>query len=629
MLNAGKSFVYFLFSNYKGLVNILPDVLYGPLPLQESSRIASMHQRAWLLHILAVEIFSVDIGEISVRDSLYQAIKSLFVLNNDVPLYTGSQPSHSRMAAMTLAVLGAMPEVPWLGRGISLTALKMLEALGVDSLLSYQVLQRGEGAPQVQTSRGDIIIDIDGLKDSLLKRYSEALIKYPEATEELKEAGRAALNHASTLNYFSEFTGGIHAILTGCQAAIMSVFSKQYDFMLEILGSPEKMAKYLMMAIEDCTDVMLKILSSPCSQKALTLAISLECLVSKLRLSLIDREEISRNYNKKISVCLLGSQFTIITMSGGNEGLRVSVYNLLCIYLDICHRNASLCMKVNEESIGVVYKNLKVLELLIGDCMSSNNMLATAALMALSSLVSYDPASTIADRIFSSPLTSRIIQDISDGGTTASTFGRTTFVLLKARIDLLLELALSGRGRSKAAVQRLVSLQCISRLNSSKLLNAEAERTRFGSSILQNTSLNKHHLHQVVGPSLRLMLTIAGTLSESNVVLDQIYDFIKNHKQLIDRVLKEAGNSNPGALGWTPGRLELEEANLVVQLCTLLSSSSIRQKELGVGMNESILYLASRIFSINSQSHIPLVVCLEDYHSRGGEDPAADKAYKS
>ena len=174
-----------------------------------------------------------------------------------------------------------------------------------------------------------------------------------------------------------------------------------------------------------------------------------------------------------------------------------------------------------------------------------------------------------------------------------------------------------------------LSLQCISRLNSSKLLNAEAERTRFGSSILQNTSLNKHHLHQVVGPSLRLMLTIAGTLSESNVVLDQIYDFIKNHKQLIDRVLKEAGNSNPGALGWTPGRLELEEANLVVQLCTLLSSSSIRQKELGVGMNESILYLASRIFSINSQSHIPLVVCLEDYHSRGGEDPAADKAYKS
>jgi hypothetical protein len=125
------------------------------------------------------------------------------------------------------------------------------------------------------------------------------------------------------------------------------------------------------------------------------------------------------------------------------------------------------------------------------------------------------------------------------------------------------------------------------------------------------------------------MLTIAGTLSESKVVLDQTYDFIKTHKQLIDRVLKEAGNSNPAALGWMPGRLELEEANLVVQLCTLLSSSSIHQKEISVGMHESILYLASRIFSINSQSQVPLVVCLEDYHARGRNDPDAEKAYKS
>ena len=610
-------------------MNILPDVLYGPLPLQESSRIASMHQRAWLLHILAVEIFFVDIGEISVRDSLYQAIKSLFVLSNEGLQDMGSNTSHSRMAAMLLTVLGEMPEVPWLGRGISTTAQKMLEALGIDSLLSYQALHRGEGAPQVQTSRGDVVIEIDGLKDSLLRRYSEALVKYPEATEELKEAGRAALNHASTLNYFSEFSGGIHAILTGSQAAIISVFSKKYDFMFQVLGSSEKMAKYLMMAIEDCTDVMLKVLASPCSQKALTLAVSLECLVSKLRSSLVDMEETSRNYNKIISISLLDSHFNIITMSGGNEGLRVPVYNLLCIYLDICHKNAGLSMKVNEESIGVVYKNLKVLELLIGDCMSSNHMLATSALMALSSLVAYDPASTIADKVFSSPLPSRVLQEISEGATSVSTSGRTAFVLLRARIDLLLELALSGRGRSKAAVQRLVSLQCISRLNASRVLRVEAERTRFASSMLQNNGLDRQHLHQVVGPSLRLLFTIAGTLSESNVVLDQTYDFVKTHKQLIDRVLKEAGNSNPAALGWMPGRLELEEANLVVQLCTLLSSSSIRQKEISVGIHEGILYLASRIFSINSQSHVPLVVGLEDYHSRGFDEPDAEKAYKS
>ena len=85
--------------------------------------------------------------------------------------------------------------------------------------------------------------------------------------------------------------------------------------------------------------------------------------------------------------------------------------------------------------------------------------------------------------------------------------------------------------------------------------------------VLQVSSASASYLHQFIGPSLRVILSVMSTLSQSDSVLKQVsHQFLEAHPQLVDRILKGAGGTG-SALGWARGTvgigLDLIELDVV------------------------------------------------------------------
>ena len=615
-------FVEYLLSSYAGLAHLIPDILFGPLPVQRSSQVASLYHRAWILRILAIEVFSADVGSMAVGEIVIALLKALFEVH-------GSVQFHSSLAGMLKGVLAQAPKERWLGDSLGNSARKMLTQLDAESLLNPKLLEQGEGAALVATWRGDVVIDTDALKDELLSRYVAAVSNNSDLVESLKEAAKHALEHADELNHFTEYTGGVQSIANGAQAVVLATAAGKFDLILQACENPNIVSQYLCMAIQDCTSV-LECGASGCMDG---LGVALECMASRLREVTSFEVEHSSQVFSLVATSLLGRQLGLIWGARQQESVRIPMYNTLCVYLDMIHNSKKMEAAVKEESINVLYQNMRSLQPLVGDSMSSQVPLATSALMTLAALLSYDPTTGVASSVHSSPLPTKILQDVQDADprqlASAIFSSRSYADLLEAKVDFLLNLTLAGQSQSRSAsVQKMVSLQTIAKLSSCRVFDLKPESSGLGG------NASSQYLHQVVGPSLRVLLSIMSTLSQSESVLKQIsQQFLEAHPQLIDRVLKQAGGTG-AALGWALGTIELEEATLVVQISTILAVSRAKFPEVKVhpALHEAILDLASRLFVLNSRCQSPFVQSVEDSRRAGGggkAGAATEKAFKA
>lgn len=590
-----------------------------------------MYHRAWLLQILATEIFIADTESLSTKRSIIDLMKSLFRVRGDIEIVAAKNQMFSTLADIIWDILASVPREPWLGDSLSASVRKMLELLDVESLLHPKVLEQGEGAALVNTWRGDSVIDMAALKDQLLQRYFVAISSHGDLVESLKEAGRHALNQAANLNHFAEYTGGLCSLMSGCQAVILAVVSKKYETVVEACGSSHMIAQYIAMAIQDCTSVIMSALECAYPRAAHGLGISLEAMASRLH----DVSSSSTQVLNLVSTTLLGKQMEIIWKSRQHESLRMSMYNTLAIYLDLSRNSKALSPDMREASINTLYQHMKSLQPIIGDAMSSATSVATNGLMALSALLSYDPTTGVAAAIHSSPLPSKVLHDlkIADPKQLSSSLpsSRATALLHQARVDFLLNLTLAGQGQARSAsVQKMLSHQTIKVFIACRLFDLLPEKSGAAASLVQGVGVTRQYLHQFISPSLRVILSIITTLRESEGVLTQAHEFMTSHSQLIDRILKECGSSS-AAIGWETGTKELEEANLIVQICTILAISGAKYPHLMLhfALHESLLDLSSRMFLLNSQSHSPIICGIQDYMSSDKSDVSAEKAHKA
>lgn len=613
-------FVEYLLSSYAGLAHLIPDILFGPLPVQRSSQVASLYQRAWLLRILAIEVFSADVSSMAVGENVVALLRALFEVH-------GSVHTHSRLADMLKGVLAQAPKERWLGDTLGNTARKMLTQLDAESLLNPKLLEQGEGAALASTWRGDVLIDTDALKDELLCRYVSAISNSNDLVEGLKEAAKHALEHADELNHLTEYMGGVQSISSGAQAIVLATAAGKFELVLQACENPNIVSQYLCMAIQDCTSVL------ECGARGCVdgLGVALECMASRLREVACSDVENSSQVFSLVATSLLGRQLGLIWGARQQENARIPMYNTLCVYLDMIHNSKKLGSAVKEESINILYQNMRSLQPIIGDSMSSQAPLATGALMTLAALISYDPTTGVASNVHSSPLPTKILQDVQDADPrqlASAVFSSRSYAdLLEAKVDFLLNLTLAGQTHSRSAsVQRMVSLQTIAKLSSCRVFDLRPEVSGLGG------SASSQYLHQVVGPSLRVLLSIMSTLSQSESVVKQIsHQFLEAHPQLVDRVLKQAGGTG-AALGWELGIVELEEATLVVQISTIIAVSRAKFPEVRVhpALHEAILDLASRLFVLNSRCQSPFVQSIEDSRRSGGKTCAtAGKASKA
>lgn len=610
---------------------LLPTVLFAPLPLQKSSQVSSIHQKAWLLRIMALEIFSVDDSLLATRTGLTQLLQGLFSLSDDSHTLILSNRSFSLLAGLLGSILQISPREPWIGESLSSKSRKMLNILDIEPLLAPHALHTGEGAPQIQTTRGDTVIDINQLKDILLDKYAAAVSKYSDSADELKEAARYVLNYAADLNIFSEFSGSLHAFLIGCQGAIIATVFKQFDRIHELSGNSHKMLKYLMHGVLDCSDSLAAILMSPCPRLASCLGIALEVLVIRMRDTIMSLDSTADQVVTDVATNLLAKQLDIIWSARQEDGLGIPMYNVLSMYLDVCQSSCTLASDVKSASVNLLYQKMRCVEPIMNDTMSADPGVATAALSAISALLCYDPTSGVADAVHASPLPSRILLDLSNADlkifTASNPSNQRIAQLYQAKVDFLLDLCMAGQGSARlASVQKMISLQTISKLTACKVFDIIPETGGIVSLMMKGSGLTRQYLHQFIGPCLRVLLVIVGSLSNSDSVNDQVEEFLQAHLGMTDRILKEAGASS-SATGWSAGRMEVEEANLIVQIVCILSSN--KQRHINSSLHEGIIDLAAKVFLMNSQSYNPLISALHDYRKADLPGQDAEMAYKA
>ncbi len=629
-------FVHYLLTAHAGLAPLIPQILFSPMPIQKSSQVSAMYHRAWLLRIFAIEIFSADVASVTMRENTVTLIKDLFRVHGDFEMQSASNQVYGSLAGMIQTILSNGPKERWLGDNLPATTRKMLDLLDVESLLNPKLLEQGDGASLVSTWRGDVVINIGALKDELLQRYTRAIENHSDLVQNLKDAGKHALEHADELNYYTEFSGGIQAIVSGTQAAILATVSSKYDMILQVCNNLHVVAQYLCMAIQDCTNVIGHAFTCAYPQVTDHIGIALESMASRLRE--VTQLETSPNSHvfTLVSTTLLEKQLEIIWSARQHDSMRMPLYNTLSIYLDMSRNSRTLGQNIKEASINILYQGMRSLQPMINDAMSSETAVATNGLMTLTALLSYDPTTGVASAIHSSPLPTKILQDIQDADprqlVSSIPSSRSLAQLYQSKVDFLLNLTLAGQGQARAvSVQKMVSMQALSKLNSCKIFDLHPEKAGLAAtSLVQGVGLTRQYLHQFISPSLRVILSILSTLSQSDNVLKQGHQFLNSHIQLADRILKEAGNSS-AAIGWDAGRMEIEEANLIVQICTILviAGNKVPEIQIHMALHESILDLTSRMFLLNSHSRSPFICCIEDYRIGSKSSLEAEKSCKA
>lgn len=199
-----------LLRGYYGLLAPLLDtVACAPLPEPATQRASSLHQRAWLLQLHALELHRADAALAAHGESVEALLAQLFA--GDAPRAADSMgQGRSRMLDLLELVTGATPAEPQLGRDahpevcrrngvgggdggataapcmlhlapaprrpsprpcVSVQVRRMLQALELDALLASTTPVPAGGVRSV-SHRGVGLYDVVALKDELLKRYA-------------------------------------------------------------------------------------------------------------------------------------------------------------------------------------------------------------------------------------------------------------------------------------------------------------------------------------------------------------------------------------------------------------------------------------------------------------------------
>lgn len=562
----------------------------APIPVGVD-RASSLHQRAWLLQLVALELHQADPAVKTQCDSLRALLSSLFVGD-----HLSIEMSISRPIAMDVLAIAVndVPPEPQLGPSVCAETRRMLQTLDVDALLAAEAL-RATGI------RGDALVNVLALKDELLSRYNDWIARHGPPPDAFKEAGRAALAYAAEFNAYSEEMGGRAALLTGWQALATVAFSRRFDILSELVGGVSATIDLCMTVCEESLAGIMVLLTGPGAPLASPLGQSLQTLTIRLQEQVAEAATADPLAGLPLpSRChaLLEGLLTAMWEGRAQESVRLSLYHALCSYFVLC-RGPSLLqappsvvstlfqhtggaeqldavqLSLEEGNVAVLHVHTRILPALMSDALSPNPTMAVAALVTLSALLAADPSAVLCEEIHEASLPSRVLADISDTPPSAlvapAPAGQAIATVLEAKLGLLLRLALAGPPSHRtAAVQRLFVGQTISRLRDAKIFDVQLEEPGLGVGLL-STQPVRHRLHALLCPVLRLVLVTLTTLSHSSAVKEQVGGFVGAHARTLSRVLRDA--AYPGLAGWAPSDAELEQASLVAELLAELGAN--------------------------------------------------------
>jgi nuclear pore complex protein Nup205 len=584
---------------YQFFIKHLDTIGVAPLPKRNSTqslRISSLHQRAWLLKILALELHTGDMS-ISTHREVCQTILAHLFGKNIVDLGSDINLSYS--------LLESIPETSGTRTISKIKALELLEVIQFrspdTSMQSSQIVSNAKysslaedilgnqatsskGGIYYHSERGDRLVDLPAFRDRLWQRYNSdnpQISSFGSETEvnEVRDAIQQILRWAWKYNKNLEEQAGQLHMLTGWSQIVEVSASRR-------ISSLENRSEILFQLLDAALNASG---SRDCSLKMAVILtqVSLTCM-AKLRderflypgglnsdtitcMDIITAKQLSNGACHSILLKLVMA----ILRNESSEALRRRQYALLLSYFQYCQHmldpdvpttvmqsllvdgleNEDLDLeKIDKDQADLAHANFSVLkkeaqailDLVIKDATQGSESGKTMSFWVLDALICIDH-----EKFFLSHLQSRgflrsclmSISSVTYQETGRSIDSVQRMCTLEAELALFLRIS---HNYGKSGSQVLFSMGALELVASCKAINLHFKGsvkrvdTKFG----KNSSVDVQQ-RMVITPILRLVLSLTSLVDTSeffevkNKVVREVIDFIKAHQTLVDQILRE------------------------------------------------------------------------------------------
>ncbi|CAI0542934.1 unnamed protein product [Linum tenue] len=581
---------------YQFFIQHLDTIGVAPLPKRNNSqplRISSLHQRAWLLKLLAIELHSGYLDVHSHREACQSILAHIFggdmieigADHTTFDSFLRGGIEHSGNQTMSKSKLLELLEVIQFRSPDATVRLSQVISNAKYALLAEDILgdptTSVKGGVYYYSERGDRLIDLASFRDKLWLKFNAA---YPhlgnlgnEAEfEDVRETIQHLLRWGWKYNKNLEeqaaqlhmLTGWSHVVEVSASRRI-STLENRSEILYQVLD-----ASLTASASPDCSLKMAFVLSQ----------VALTCM-AKLR---DERFLCPGGLNSDSITCLdiimvkqlpngachsiLHKLIMAVMRNESSEALRRRQYALLLSYFQYCQHtldpdvpttvlqfllleeqdNEDLDLqKIDREQAELSRINFTlirkegqaILDLIIKDASQGSEPGKTIALYVLDALICIDH-----ERYFFSQFQSRgflrsCFMNISntchqDGGHSLDSLQRAC--TLEAELALLLRIS---HKYGKTGSQVLFSMGALEHIASCRTVTLQGSLRRFDPKSRRNVAVDIDRQRMIVTPILRLVFSLTSLIDTvdifevKNKIVREVIDFVKGHQLLFDQIL--------------------------------------------------------------------------------------------
>ncbi|KAL5146993.1 Nuclear pore complex protein NUP205 [Glycine soja] len=588
-----------LLSNKKYLffVKHLDTIGIAPLPKRNSNqslRNSSLHQRAWLLKLLAVELHAGDVRSSNHREACQTILSYLFAHGlNDIgggqampPFLLHDTSENAAIRTVSKSKVLELLEIIQFRCPDSTTQLSNIVAGMKYDLPAEDILgnpgNSGKGGVYYYSERGDRLIDLASFHDKLWQKYNSAYAQASNLGSEVelnnvRETIQQLLRWGWKYNKnLEEQAAQLHMLTAWSQ--IVEVSASRRLTMLE--DRSEILFQVLDVSLSasaspDCSLRMAFILSQvalTCMAKLRDERFLFPGSLSSDNITCLDLIVVKQLSN---GACLtiLFKLIMAILRNESSEALRRRQYALLLSYFQYCQNvvdpdvpttvlqflllseqdNEYIDLpKIDKEQAELARANFStlrkeaqsILNLVVKDATHGSEPGKTISLYVLDALINIDH-----ERFFLSQLQSRgflrscftAISNVcnQDGSLSLDSLQRAcTF---EAELALLLRIS---HKYGKSGAQILFSIGILEHLASGRAINLQGSLRWVETRLRRDMAVDVDRQRMIITPVLRLVFSLTSLVDTSdflevkNKIVREVIDFIKGHQSLFDQVLR-------------------------------------------------------------------------------------------
>lgn len=588
-----------LLSNKKYLffVKHLDTIGIAPLPKRNSNqslRNSSLHQRAWLLKLLAVELHAGDVRSSNHREACQTILSYLFAHGlNDIgggqampPFLLHDTSENAAIRTVSKSKVLELLEIIQFRCPDSTTQLSNIVAGMKYDLPAEDILgnpgNSGKGGVYYYSERGDRLIDLASFHDKLWQKYNSAYAQASNLGSEVelnnvRETVQQLLRWGWKYNKnLEEQAAQLHMLTAWSQ--IVEVSASRRLTMLE--DRSEILFQVLDVSLSasaspDCSLRMAFILSQvalTCMAKLRDERFLFPGSLSSDNITCLDLIVVKQLSN---GACLtiLFKLIMAILRNESSEALRRRQYALLLSYFQYCQNvvdpdvpttvlqflllseqdNEYIDLpKIDKEQAELARANFStlrkeaqsILNLVVKDATHGSEPGKTISLYVLDALINIDH-----ERFFLSQLQSRgflrscftAISNVcnQDGSLSLDSLQRAcTF---EAELALLLRIS---HKYGKSGAQILFSMGILEHLASGRAINLQGSLRWVETRLRRDMAVDVDRQRMIITPVLRLVFSLTSLVDTSdflevkNKIVREVIDFIKGHQSLFDQVLR-------------------------------------------------------------------------------------------